>query len=138
MSGKRIMDWRECVIPTGDCLVWTRAISRSSGGYGVWRGHNAHRTIYEMEVGPVSEGLELDHLCRNRLCVNPAHLEPVTHWENLRRSGKATATHCFRGHEYRPFDWEPDGSRREMGRRRCKECRRLYARARRAAVKQVA
>lgn len=68
------------------CWVWQRSTSR---GYGyVTRGGRcvpAHRWYYEHLVGPIPEGLELDHLCRNPPCVNPDHLEPVTHAENMRR-----------------------------------------------------
>jgi hypothetical protein len=60
-----------------DCWIWLGGINTS--GYG------QHVTVYERYVGPVPEGLELDHLCKNRLCVNPDHLEPVTRSENLRR-----------------------------------------------------
>lgn len=54
---------------------------------------------YEMYVGPIPEGMQLDHLCRVRHCVNPAHLEVVTQQENMRRVAVLT-THCPRGHEY--------------------------------------
>lgn len=73
----------------GICWEWTGAISDT--GYGVFhRGHglkktNAHRACWEMLVGTIPEGLVLDHLCRNRRCVNPDHLEPVTERENIRR-----------------------------------------------------
>jgi hypothetical protein len=100
----------------GDCWLWTGHLG--GGGYGAFslgRRDNkkikAHRYAYETLVGPVPEGLELDHLCRVRHCVNPDHLEPVTRAENIRRGdapavnsarGKAM-THCKRGH---PFDDE--------------------------------
>ena len=70
----------------------------------------AHKFCYEYFVGPVPKGLELDHLCRNRSCVNPSHLEPVTHSENvlrgaspeLARMRQRSKTHCRNGHEFTP------------------------------------
>ena len=71
------------------CWIWTGALNER--GYGRAWGGPAHRVFYERHVGQVPPGLELDHLCRNRACVNPAHLEPVTHAENMRRSALALA-----------------------------------------------
>lgn len=69
------------------CWVWRGA--RKQLGYGLYRVgaklKQAHRVAYELMVGPIPDGLVLDHLCRNPECVNPAHLEPVTHQENIRR-----------------------------------------------------
>jgi hypothetical protein len=70
------------------CWEWCGELS--SNGYGrVWRNNKriaAHRAYYEQEVGPIPDGLQLDHLCRNRRCVNPDHLEPVTRTENQLRA----------------------------------------------------
>jgi hypothetical protein len=68
-----------------ECWEWDRF--RVARGYGRFGGAVvAHRWVYERFIGKVPDGLELDHLCRNTSCVNPAHLEPVTHAENMRRS----------------------------------------------------
>lgn len=76
------------------CHVWQRA--RTTAGYGeIWidgKACYAHVVAYEAENGPVPDGLELDHLCRNPPCINPAHLEAVTHAENMRRAGFAKLT----------------------------------------------
>jgi hypothetical protein len=94
----------------GPCWHWTGRTNQD--GYGELRGRRsdglAHRIVFEHMVGPVPVGLELDHLCRVRYCVNPQHLEPVTPKENWRRGTSVTAqnaakTHCHRGH---PFDSE--------------------------------
>lgn len=89
-----------------------RLVDRSAGLFGCWpwlgtksrlgygtaatkvagRTNQAHRVVYEALVGPIPTGLELDHLCRNTSCVNPSHLEPVTHAENMRRMGLARST----------------------------------------------
>lgn len=92
------------LIAENGCWNWTAALSHN--GYGrVWTGvrnRAAHRYIYELLVALVDGRLQLDHLCQNRKCVNPEHLEPVTSKENLRRSGHANRlkTHCKHGHEF--------------------------------------
>ncbi len=75
------------------CWIWTGALDR--GGYGLFKSRQvmAHRFAYELWVGPIAEGLHIDHLCYVRPCVNPAHLEPVTQAENNRRA----ANHARKG-----------------------------------------
>jgi hypothetical protein len=86
----------------------------------------AHRVSYEMFVGPIPAGLELDHLCRNRGCVNPAHLEPVTHQENVERAPNYSSnrTHCPQGHPYAGKNVWVD----KRGKRYCRTCQRQQAR----------
>lgn len=106
---------------------WQNTRYLNDAGYGFIDGVGAHRFMYELLVGPIAEGLHLDHLCRNPSCVNPAHLEPVTPQENTRRGlmGDLT-THCPAGHAYAEF-----GVRRERGNRDCRKCGRDRERARR-------
>lgn len=101
---------------TEECWPWTGAVT--DGGYGILRGNDglnvlAHRAAWQSEHGPVPDGLELDHLCSNRVCCNPAHLEPVTHAENMRRM-LLRRTHCKHGHELNPENtrWADGGRRR--------------------------
>ena len=92
----------------------------------------AHRFFYEMLIGPISEDLVLDHLCRNTSCVNPAHLEPVTNRENLDRGvspcGKKFFTHCKHGHEFT----RENTYRRKDGSRKCRTCHLALMKCRRA------
>jgi len=127
----------ECVIisETG-CWLWQGC--RDSNGYGHLRTPireggkyvKAHLAVYRHLVGPVPEGLELDHLCCNPPCVNPDHLEPVTHEENMRRGLWATKRHCPQGH---PYD-ETNTYIASRGDRQCRICMYTRNRNRRLAV----
>jgi hypothetical protein len=88
----------------------------------------AHRWSYEHHFGPIPDGMQLDHLCRNRRCVNPEHLEPVTGAENVRRAA-VTKTHCPQGHSYSGSNlYVPPGG---TSQRQCRTCIRNRARNRR-------
>lgn len=77
-------DIPDYVADENGCWIWQRGLSK--GGYGLTgTGADAHRKMYEDQVGPIPQGMELDHLCRVRACVNPQHLEPVAPRENTRR-----------------------------------------------------
>ena len=131
----------ECRLDLGPCWLWT-GITQNQG-YGKFARRLetesrrkyvlAHRTAYELEVGPIPGGLVLDHLCCNRICVNPGHLEPVTQAENARRAaeGRPRKTHCDQGHEFTP---ENTILRRD-GSRGCRTCKNENARKRRAIRK---
>lgn len=114
-----------------NCWLWTGAkrsrgygnVGRKAGGR--QRNAGAHRVAYEAIVGPVPEGLVLDHLCRNTLCVRPDHLEPVTTRENLLRgvspsAERARQTHCREGH---PLSGANLAFERGGRSRRCLKCR---------------
>lgn len=114
------------------CWLWKGTLDRIGYGNVVVERHTyrAHRVVYEALIGPIGDGLELDHLCRNKACVNPAHLEPVTHSENLRRH-YATVTSCPHGHDYDEVNTYRDTS----GKRRCRSCMRERQRVRRASAR---
>jgi hypothetical protein len=78
---------------SGDCWVWTLALVHDGYGSANWRGgkKRAHRLAYELTYGPIEEGMTLDHLCQNKACIRPDHLEPVTSEENIRRAAERRA-----------------------------------------------
>ena len=92
--------WRKVVPQPTGCWLWT-ANTTGRNGYGRFSGDGgqmlAYRWTYEQLVGPVPEGMELDHLCRVRLCVNPSHLEPVSHRENCMRGVSPAVEYAKRG-----------------------------------------
>lgn len=124
--------WNKVVILETGCWQWTAA--RSVDGYAhFWPERNqlvlGYRWAYEYYIGPVPNGLQLDHLCRNTSCVNPFHLEPVTHKENILRGDNPCAinakkTHCAHGHPYSGDNLyiQPNGK----GGRKCRICIRRY------------
>lgn len=110
------------------CWEWTAG--KLASGYGSFRSanraHVSHKFAWELLRGPVPEGLDLDHLCRNRACCNPDHLEPVTRQENLRRGWGARlkngmTTQCIHGHEYTPENTYVN----PRGQWKCRTCRKV-------------
>ena len=138
-SVKRRFDKKWVPEPNSGCWLWTA--SDDGKGYGQFGGtprpngradgmRKAYKVGYEIYVGPVPEGLELDHKCRTKMCVNPDHLEPVTHGVNIDRGVWQPAinkkkTHCDRGHPY-----TEDNFKIYKGSRKCMECNKITCLAR--------
>ena len=118
------------------CWLWTGC--RGSNGYGQFivagrRKAKAHRFAYELLIGPIPAGLDIDHLCRVRHCVNPSHLEPTTRSTNLRRGAQsALRPNCPQGHRYDIANtrYLPNGNRY------CASCLQERARRHRAKLKR--
>lgn len=113
----------------GECWTWGGHINKSGYGriHADGRQVSTHRVAYELLVGPIPPGLVLDHLCRNRACWRPDHLEAVSLRENILRGVGPTAvnapkTHCPQGHEYTPENTRTRRGGRE-GQRECRKCR---------------
>jgi hypothetical protein len=124
--------WRRVEKRADGCWQWRGNLQANGyGRFGI-KSEYAHRVSYVMHRGAIPVGLDIDHLCRNRACVNPDHLEPVTRRINLLRgktipARNAAKTHCAHGHEYSEANTRitPDGSRI------CKECHRITEQTRR-------
>lgn len=128
----------EKVEKTDSCWLWSSALFQGYGIFSLRRGKTirAHRLAYELLVGPIPDGLEIDHLCYVRRCVNPSHLEAVTTQVNVKRANArrwAAATPngcCTSGH---PFTEE--NTYRWNGKRWCKTCRNAHRRRYRDRLK---
>lgn len=121
----------QLVIDPSGCVLWTGRTT--DDGYGVisaWgRDRPVHRVVWQLFEGPIPAGLEIDHVkargCTNRHCASVAHLEVVTHLENVRRGSNATRTHCIYGHEFTQANtYRAPGS----GKKSCRTCRRRHQR----------
>lgn len=154
MIGNDVM-WKvaqRIVIDEAGCWLWQG--SKDPRGYGRmsvlvdptpgrrrWRLRGAHRVVFAAMVGPLIEGLEIDHLCRVRSCVNPAHLRQVTHAVNTLASPINVAavnkakTHCANGHEFTP---ENTITRSPSGHRKCRTCHNACITRRRIAERVAA
>jgi hypothetical protein len=120
---QRVID--KISVDSDGCWNWTASLTADGYGHLWWQGTmtTAHRTVYELTAGALPDGMVLDHLCRNRRCVNPDHMRVVTRKQNsLENSESVTAvnaakTHCHHGHA---LDMTyPDG------RRWCRTCKRM-------------
>jgi HNH endonuclease len=135
--------WDKFLVEPDGCWQWTG--SGTAHGYGVFfrgpgptNGTSAHRVVYEWVRGPIPDGMHLDHQCRNRGCVNPDHMEPVTPRENwLRSTTRSAVTYntgvCVRGHDLT----DPTNVRvTKSGGRVCRACQRIHTTHRRARTKE--
>lgn len=123
--------WQGYISDEGYGRIMLTADGRRTAAY-------THRVAYELFVGPIPDGLQIDHVCRVRACCFPEHLEPVTPLENIRRGLGGPKSHCGRGHEFTPDNTYVS----REGKRACRTCHReierVAKRIRRAAARAVA
>ena len=127
--------------PENGCWIWPWGKDKdgyaiNTHAYEIIGTSRVHRALYMLLVGDISVGLELDHECKNRACVNPAHMRPVTSKQNKENANnfERNKTHCIRGHEFteeNTYVFPSDSS--HAGERLCKECNRIRARRARSA-----
>ena len=117
--------------PNSGCHIWLGP--QHPKGYGKYKGKLAHRVIWELTHGQIQTGLQVDHICRVRACVNPSHLRLVTSRVNTLENSEGIAarnlrkTHCYRGHEFTPENTRIEST----GWRQCRACKRIKGRAQR-------
>ena len=122
--------WAKVESGPGDCWTWTGSAHKGYGRFGAnGRTVKSHRWAYEYMVAEIPEGLVIDHLCLNRSCVNPDHMDPVPQSVNAARSNAGPnhhggRTHCKRGHEFTPKNTGRDS----RGDRYCRTCMRMHYR----------
>lgn len=138
---EKINEGHEKVTESG-CWIWTGEILRNGYGRVSHRGLRwlAHRASYTLYVGHIPAGLTIDHLCKVKSCINPSHLEPVTHRENVLRSTgvaavNAAKTHCIRGHALVDGNLYIQGT--EGRARMCRQCTLDRSRDRYIATRNV-
>lgn len=122
------------VVKTETCWIWQGNSDNGRGYFSImWaqKRRYVHRVAWELVNGPIPDGLQIDHLCRNKRCVNPTHLEPVTGRINKLRGNTITrrnaeVTHCVRGHPYDKENTIVGTTPLGTPRRACRKCRKLY------------
>lgn len=126
---------RVSIVPITGCWMWMSWIDKCGYGKMAGPGHSqlAHRCSYEHFVGPIPAGMELDHKCRNRWCINPSHLEPVSGYENQRRGDgiggrNLRKTHCPSGHPYSGDNLIQRVQRNGRINRQCRSCQTMRRR----------